>query len=64
MVLSLLFHLQVGPTSDPEELVKLIRVLWPHPRRQRGRIVIISRMGASSVRSKLPPIIRAVQVRK
>lgn len=51
----------MGPSSDPGELVRLIRVLWPRPRAQRGRIVLITRLGAGQVRAKLPAIIRAVQ---
>lgn len=53
--------IKVGPTSDPDEMVRIIRVLWPKPRAQRGKIVIITRLGAGQVRAKLPAIIRAVQ---
>jgi len=53
--------LQVGPTTDPGELVQLLRVLWPAPAAQRGKVAIITRLGAGAVRCTLPAIIRAVQ---
>ena len=52
----------MGPSSNPAELVALLRVLWPHPRQQKGKIVLITRLGAGLVRTYLPPIIRAIRV--
>jgi 3-deoxy-D-arabino-heptulosonate 7-phosphate (DAHP) synthase class II len=53
--------IKAGPSSDPAELVALIRRLWPNPKAAPGKIVLITRMGASNVRSKLPGLISAVQ---
>jgi 3-deoxy-7-phosphoheptulonate synthase len=53
--------IKVGPTTDPAELVALIRVLWPEPAAAPGKIVLISRFGASVVSDKLPALIKAVQ---
>ena len=36
-------------------------MLWPTPAAQRGKIAIITRLGAGAVRGTLPAIIRAVQ---
>lgn len=55
------FPSQVGPSSDPREIVEVIRTLWPDPKAYPGKIVIISRFGANLVKEKLPPLIRAVQ---
>lgn len=49
---------KVGPTMTPAELVELCGVL--DPARAPGRLTLVSRMGASRVRSVLPPLIRAV----
>ncbi|MFB9971836.1 class II 3-deoxy-7-phosphoheptulonate synthase [Pseudoroseomonas cervicalis] len=51
--------LKVGPTTDPDELVKLTEIL--NPENIPGRLTLISRMGASKVADKLPPLLRAVQ---
>ena len=40
--------------------MSLLRVLWPNPRKQRGKIVLITRFGARSVRAKLPALIAAI----
>lgn len=53
--------IKAGPSSDPAEMVAVIRHLWPDPASAPGKIVIITRMGTANVRSKLPPLIRAVQ---
>jgi len=53
--------IKVGPSSDPEELVAVIRRLWPDPAAAPGKIVLITRMGAGAVLAKLPAILRAVQ---
>ncbi|NIP88838.1 MAG: 3-deoxy-7-phosphoheptulonate synthase, partial [Gammaproteobacteria bacterium] len=50
--------LKVGPTTTPDELLALIDVLNPDD--VPGRLTLISRMGAQSVREKLPPLVRAV----
>jgi len=49
---------KVGPSMTPDTLLKLIDVLNPHD--EPGRLTLISRMGATQVGEKLPPLIRAV----
>lgn len=44
---------------DPSELVKLCEILNHH--NKPGRLTIITRMGAESMRVKLPHLIRAVR---
>lgn len=51
--------LKVGPTTDPDELLRLIDILNPHD--EPGRLTLISRMGAEKVQRLLPPILRAVK---
>jgi 3-deoxy-7-phosphoheptulonate synthase len=51
--------LKVGPTTDPDELLRLIDILNPHD--EPGRLTLISRMGAEKVERLLPPILRAVK---
>ncbi|WP_419900466.1 class II 3-deoxy-7-phosphoheptulonate synthase [Roseomonas sp. USHLN139] len=51
--------LKVGPSTDPDELVKLTEIL--NPENIPGRLTLISRMGAAKVADKLPPLLRAVK---
>ena len=51
--------LKVGPTMEPQELLKLIDIL--DPRGEPGRLTLIARMGADKVAHKLPPLVRAVR---
>jgi 3-deoxy-7-phosphoheptulonate synthase len=51
--------LKCGPTSDPDELLRLIEVL--NPQNIPGRLTLIARMGHEKVEAKLPPLVRAVQ---
>src|SRR6266513_3974213 len=48
-----------GPTSQPDDLLRLIDRLNPH--NEPGRLTLIIRMGSDKVVARLPPIIRAVQ---
>ena len=50
--------MKVGPSMDPDELVRLTEIL--NPANTRGRLTLISRMGAGMVEDKLPPLLRAV----
>ncbi len=50
---------KLGPSTSPEELVELTRVL--NPENEGGKLVLITRMGAASVRDKLPPLLEAIQ---
>ena len=49
---------KVGPTTTPEDLLELIAAL--NPRRQPGRLTLITRMGAEKIRDVLPPLVKAV----
>jgi len=51
---------QVGPSTPPDELVAVIRRLWPDPPSAPGKIMLITRFGAGLVREKLPPLIAAI----
>ncbi|MCX8133917.1 MAG: 3-deoxy-7-phosphoheptulonate synthase class II [Roseococcus sp.] len=51
--------MKVGPSMEPEELVRLTEIL--NPRNEPGRLTLISRMGAEKVEAKLPPLVRAVR---
>jgi 3-deoxy-7-phosphoheptulonate synthase len=53
--------IKVGPSMKRAELVPLIRMLWPNPADEPGKIVLITRLGAGKVRDKLPGFVRAVQ---
>ena len=50
---------KIGPESTPDELRALIRRLSPDG--APGRLTLITRLGASRIRSALPPLISAVQ---
>jgi 3-deoxy-7-phosphoheptulonate synthase len=51
--------LKCGPTSDPDELLRLIDIL--NPQNIPGRLTLIARMGHEKVDAKLPPLVRAVK---
>ncbi len=51
--------MKVGPSQEPDDLLRLLDVL--NPTNEAGRITLISRMGADKVGTKLPPLLRAVQ---
>src|SRR5471030_2383665 len=44
--------MKVGPTQEPDDLLKLLDIL--NPQNEAGRITLISRMGAEKVAAKLP----------
>ncbi len=50
---------KIGPNIDPQEAVDLVERLDPH--RVDGHVTLVSRMGNALVRSKLPPIVEAVE---
>jgi len=50
---------KVGPSMTQEDLLGLLAKLDPN--KEKGRLVLITRMGAKKVRELLPPIVRAVQ---
>jgi 3-deoxy-7-phosphoheptulonate synthase len=49
---------KVGPTADPDELIRLIDIL--NPSNDPGRLALISRMGHDKVRETLPALARKV----
>lgn len=50
---------KVGPSMEPDELVKLTDIL--NPENDPGRLTLICRMGADGVEENLPPLVRAVE---
>jgi 3-deoxy-7-phosphoheptulonate synthase len=50
---------KLGPSTTPETMERLIDVLDPD--REPGRLTFITRMGASTVRDALPPLLDAVK---
>jgi 3-deoxy-7-phosphoheptulonate synthase len=50
--------MKVGPTSDPTELVRITEIL--NPANEKGRLTLISRMGADKVEAKLRPLLAAI----
>ncbi|HYC04410.1 MAG TPA: 3-deoxy-7-phosphoheptulonate synthase class II [Azospirillaceae bacterium] len=50
--------LKCGPTSDPDDLLRLIDIL--NPADEPGRLTLIARMGHDKVHDKLPGLIRRV----
>ena len=51
--------LKVGPSTDPEELIRLIDVL--NPNNEAGRLNLIVRMGAEHIGEHFPRLLRHVQ---
>ena len=51
--------LKCGPTTNPDELMKLMDIL--NPENIPGRLTLIARMGHEHVGTKLPPLLRAVK---
>ena len=50
--------IKAGPSLEPDELIRLIDIL--NPNNEPGRLTVIVRMGAGSIDSALPPLLRAV----
>lgn len=51
--------LKVGPTTEPDALLRLCDIL--NPLNEAGRLTVIVRMGAQLVGENLPPLIRAIE---
>jgi 3-deoxy-7-phosphoheptulonate synthase len=51
--------LKCGPSSKPDDLIKLIDIL--NPDNEPGRLTLIARFGADKVGDHLPALVRAVQ---
>ena len=50
---------KVGPTTDPDDLIRLIDTL--NPSNEAGRLTLISRFGADKVEDYLPRLLRRVK---
>ncbi len=50
---------KVGPTTDPDDLIRLIDTL--NPNNEAGRLTLISRFGADKVEEYLPRLLRRVK---
>ncbi len=50
---------KVGPTAEPDQLIKLIDIL--NPENEAGRLTLIVRMGAEKVERVLPSLLRRVK---
>jgi 3-deoxy-7-phosphoheptulonate synthase len=50
--------LKVGPTTEPDTLIRLIDIL--NPANEPGRLTLIARMGSDMVVDKLSPLVRRV----
>lgn len=50
---------KVGPTTDPDDLIRLIDIL--NPDNEAGRLTLITRFGANKVEEFLPRILRKVK---
>ncbi len=53
---------KIGPSASADEVLALIDAL--SPRDEPGKLVLITRMGASHARTALPPILRRVKQQK
>ena len=51
--------IKVGPTSDYKELIKVIKKI--NPNNEKGKIVLIVRMGASKIEKIFPNILRQIK---
>jgi len=51
--------LKCGPSSKPDDLLRLIDIL--NPDNEAGRLTLIGRFGADKVGDLLPPLVRAVK---
>ncbi|MBL4720996.1 MAG: 3-deoxy-7-phosphoheptulonate synthase class II [Alphaproteobacteria bacterium] len=51
--------MKCGPTTDPDELLRLLDIL--NPANEPGRMTLIARMGAGNVEKHLPALVRAVE---
>jgi len=50
---------KVGPTTDPDDLIRLIDIL--NPENEAGKLTLISRFGADKVEDYLPRLLRRVK---
>jgi len=51
--------IKVGPHSDPNEIRNIVRRL--NPQKEKGKIMIITRMGPDKISHQLPPLFQALK---
>ena len=51
--------IKVGPSANPDEMLKLIKII--NPNNEEGKIVLIVRMGAKSIKDLFPPLLRKIK---
>ena len=51
--------IKVGPTTDEDDLIKLIKLI--NPKNELGKIVLIVRMGANKLVKYFPPILKKIK---
>ena len=54
--------IKVGPTTEHNELVKVINRI--NPKNEEGKIILIVRMGAGNIEKLYPPIVKAIKKNK
>jgi 3-deoxy-7-phosphoheptulonate synthase len=50
---------KVGPKATPQEVVELCDTL--NPKNEPGKLILVTRLGVSNVKTALPPLLQAVQ---
>ncbi len=51
--------IKVGPTTDKDELIQVIKIL--NSRNEKGKIVLIVRMGSNNIEKLMPPIVEKIK---
>lgn len=51
--------LKIGPGADPAAIAQIVRTL--NPARERGKIILVTRLGAGNIERELPGLISAVR---
>ncbi len=51
--------IKVGPSTTPDVLLKLVQTL--NPNQEQGRILLITRLGATRIKALLPKLIQVIQ---
>ncbi len=51
--------LKIGTGADPDSIAQIVRTL--NPDRERGKIILVTRLGVSNVENELPKLISAVR---
>ncbi len=54
--------IKVGPSSDPSDIVKVIKKI--NPSNEKGKIILIVRMGAKVIEKLYPPLLKAISKAK